>query len=82
MTIKRGGRVVFRGKTRTSLIRFPLPYLHRYLQRYNTVPAGTVALTGTGIMTPAGFGLKPGDEVAINAAGIGTLVNIARLKNI
>jgi len=78
MTIRRGGRVVFRGRTRTSLIRFPLPYLHRYLRRSNTVPAGTVALTGTGIMTPAGFGLKPGDDVAISAAGIGMLVNVAR----
>ena len=80
MTITRGGRVVFAGRVNTGRIRYPLPYLHRYLTRDNPLPAGTVALTGTGIMTPAGFGLEEGDEVTISAKGFGKLVNVARKR--
>ncbi|MGD8717500.1 MAG: fumarylacetoacetate hydrolase family protein [Candidatus Zixiibacteriota bacterium] len=78
MTITRGGEVAFEGWTNTSQLRHPIPYLHEYLTRYNPVPPGTVALTGTGIMTPAGFALRDGDEVAIEAGPLGRLVNRAR----
>jgi len=79
MTIRRDGGTAFQGRASTSLLRWPIAYLHDYLTRYNPVPAGTVAVTGTGIMTPAGFGLQEGDEVTIAAAPFGELVNTARL---
>ncbi len=78
MSIKRGGEVVFEGNANTSLIRHPIEYLHEYLTRYNPLPPGAVALTGTGVMTPAGFTLQEGDEVTIEAAPFGRLVNTAR----
>jgi 2-dehydro-3-deoxy-D-arabinonate dehydratase len=79
MTITRGGEVVFEGRASTSQLKHPIPYLHEYLTRYNPLPPGSVALTGTGIMTPAGFALRKGDEVAIEAAPFGRLVNRARV---
>ncbi len=79
MSIKRGGEVVFEGSANTSLIRHPIEYLHEYLTRYNPLPPGSVALTGTGVMTPAGFTLHDGDEVAIEAAPFGRLVNTAKV---
>ena len=79
MTINRGGEVVFEGSANTSLIRHPIEYLHEYLTRYNPLPPGAVALTGTGVMTPAGFTLQEGDEVVIEAEPFGRLVNRAKL---
>jgi len=79
MTIKRGGEVVFEGCASTSLIRHPIAYFHEYLTRYNPLPPGSVALTGTGVMTPAGFALAEGDEVIIEAEPFGRLVNRAKL---
>jgi 2-dehydro-3-deoxy-D-arabinonate dehydratase len=79
MTIRRGGEAVFEGSASTSQLRHPIGYLHEYLTRYNPLPPGSVALTGTGIMTPAGFALREGDEVAIEAAPFGRLVNTARM---
>ncbi|MEE9455727.1 MAG: fumarylacetoacetate hydrolase family protein [bacterium] len=78
MSITRGGEVVFEGRANTSLIRHPIEYLHEYLTRYNPLPPGAVALTGTGIMTPASFTLQEGDEVIIEAEPFGRLVNTAR----
>ena len=78
MTIKRGGEVVFEGSASTSQLRHPIEYLHEYLTRYNPLPPASVALTGTGVMTPAGFALQEGDEVIIEAEPFGRLVNTAR----
>jgi 2-dehydro-3-deoxy-D-arabinonate dehydratase len=78
MSIKRGGEVVFEGSANTSQLKHPIEYLHEYLTRYNPLPPASVALTGTGIMTPAGFTLQEGDEVTIEAAPFGRLVNTAR----
>lgn len=77
MTITRGGEVIFAGAARTADMRYDVSYLHSYLTRYNDVPPGTVALTGTGIMLPPGLGLAAGDLVAIEAAGFGRLRNPA-----
>ena len=78
MTIRRGGEVVFEGGASTSQLKHPIEYLHEYLTRYNPLPPASVALTGTGIMTPAGFALQEGDEVIIEAEPFGRLVNRAR----
>jgi 2-dehydro-3-deoxy-D-arabinonate dehydratase len=39
------------------------------------VPAGTVLLTGTGLVPPDDFTLEPGQTVEIRVPGIGTLSN-------
>jgi 2-dehydro-3-deoxy-D-arabinonate dehydratase len=46
-----------------------------FLYRDNSCPSGCVLLTGTGIVPPDAFTLQGGDEIAIDIAGIGTLVN-------
>jgi 2-dehydro-3-deoxy-D-arabinonate dehydratase len=79
MTIKRGGEVAFEGRASTLQLKHPIAYLHEYLTRYNPLPPGSVALTGTGIMTPAGFALREGDEVTVEAEPFGQLVNRARV---
>ena len=42
------------------------------------MPAGTVVLTGTGIIVPQEAALAPGDVVTIRVPEIGELVNTAR----
>jgi 2-dehydro-3-deoxy-D-arabinonate dehydratase len=79
MTIRRGGEVAFAGSAKTSQLKYSVEYLHEYLTRYNPLPPASVALTGTGIMTPAGFALQAGDEVAVEAEPFGRLVNRAKL---
>ena len=49
--------------------------LVRYLYRDNRFPAGSLLLTGTGIVPPDDFTLASGDEVTITIEPIGTLVN-------
>lgn len=64
---------------RTSRMIFPFRKLIAYISTFTTLVPGDVILTGT----PAGAGarfdppryLKPGDEIEIEAEGIGTLVN-------
>ncbi len=46
-----------------------------WLVRDNPVPAGSVLLTGTGLVPPDDFTLEPGHIVEIHVPGIGTLVN-------
>jgi len=78
MTIKRGGEVVFEGRANTSQLKYPIAYFHEFLTRYNPLPPASAVLTGTGVMTPAGFALQEGDEVIIEAEPFGRLVNRAR----
>jgi len=49
--------------------------LARWLVRDNPVPAGSVLLTGTGLVPPDDFTLEPGHVVEIHVPGIGTLRN-------
>ncbi len=46
-----------------------------WLRRDNPVPAGSVLLTGTGLVPPDDFTLEAGQRVEIHVPGIGTLVN-------
>ena len=46
-----------------------------WLGRDNRFPDGAILLTGTGIVPPDEFSLRPGDRVRIAIDGIGTLVN-------
>ncbi|RLI23784.1 fumarylacetoacetate hydrolase [Candidatus Bathyarchaeota archaeon] len=73
--IYREGELVFRGSTRTSEMKRSIEELRSYLCRFNPVPAGTVCLTGTGIVPPEDFALRDGDIVEITIEKIGTLRN-------
>jgi len=46
-----------------------------WLLRDNPVPAGSVLLTGTGLVPPDDFTLEPGHTVEITVPEIGTLTN-------
>ncbi len=50
--------------------------LANYLFRELTFGAGVFLLTGTGLVPPDDFTLRPGDVVSITIEGIGTLENV------
>jgi 2-dehydro-3-deoxy-D-arabinonate dehydratase len=70
-----GGRVVWAGETSTARMRRSFDELLAWLLRDNPVPAGSVLLTGTGLVPPAEYTLEPGQRVEIHVPGIGTLAN-------
>jgi 2-dehydro-3-deoxy-D-arabinonate dehydratase len=69
------GGPVFSGHTSTDRMRRTLGELTEFLRRDNPVPAGTVLLTGTGVVPPDDFRLAPGHTVEITISRIGTLRN-------
>ncbi|MDH4178344.1 MAG: fumarylacetoacetate hydrolase family protein [Thermoleophilia bacterium] len=69
------GDEVFSGSTSTAHMRRGFEELVSWLVRDNPVPAGSVLLTGTGLVPPDQFTLHPGHVVEIAAPRIGTLVN-------
>jgi len=76
MTIRdEHGDVVFEGSTSTANMKRNFPDLVRWLVRDNPVPAGSVLLTGTGLVPPDDFTLLPGHAVEIHVPEIGTLTN-------
>jgi 2-dehydro-3-deoxy-D-arabinonate dehydratase len=66
---------VFEGRTSTDRMRRSLTELTEFLRRDNPIPAGTVLLTGTGVVPPDNVTLVPGQSVEITIPGIGTLRN-------
>jgi 2-dehydro-3-deoxy-D-arabinonate dehydratase len=75
LVIARGGKTAFEGTTTLSQMARTPESLAEWLFRENEFPRGAVLLTGTGIVPPDDFTLKPGDDVSITVAGIGTLRN-------
>jgi 2-dehydro-3-deoxy-D-arabinonate dehydratase len=75
LTIERDGKRAFQGKANTSSMKRDCAYLVDWLMRHNSVPDGSVALTGTGTIPPPDFTLKGGDVVTIEIEKIGKLVN-------
>jgi 2-dehydro-3-deoxy-D-arabinonate dehydratase len=69
------GRLLFEGDTSTARMRRSYGELVAWLLRDNPVPAGSVLLTGTGLVPPDDFTLLPGHVVEIRVPGIGALVN-------
>jgi 2-dehydro-3-deoxy-D-arabinonate dehydratase len=69
------GGELFAGETSTARMRRSFPELVEWLLRDNPVPAGSVLLTGTGLVPPDDFTLEPGHTVEIEVPGIGTLSN-------
>jgi len=69
------GGELFSGRTSTARMKRSFPDLVSWLVRDNPVPAGSVLLTGTGLVPPDDFTLLPGHVVEIHVAEIGTLRN-------
>lgn len=77
LTIHRGDKVTFQGSTSTSKLGRKIETLIEYLMRANPVPAGSVLLTGTGIIVTEASALAPGDVCTIRVPEFGDLINTA-----
>jgi 2-dehydro-3-deoxy-D-arabinonate dehydratase len=73
--VDEGGEVLFEGATSTAQMRRSLRELADWVTRDNPVPAGSILLTGTGLVPPDDYTLRPGHTVTIAIEGIGVLVN-------
>jgi 2-dehydro-3-deoxy-D-arabinonate dehydratase len=69
------GAELFAGETSTAKMRRTPRELVSWVVRDNPVPAGTVLLTGTGLVPEDDYTLRPGHRVEVTIDGIGTLVN-------
>jgi 2-dehydro-3-deoxy-D-arabinonate dehydratase len=78
LTIRRAGAVAFEGATSVGMMARSFEDLVAWLGRDNDFPDGVVLLTGTGLVPAEDFTLAHGDEVAIEVAGIGRLVNVVK----
>jgi len=76
LEIRRGSTVVFSGATTLKEMKRTPEELVHYLYRNQSFPHGCFLLTGTGLVPPDSFTLKPGDEIRITVLPIGTLVNV------
>ncbi len=76
-TVTRAGATRFAGAVSTARLHRKLETLIEYLLRANPVPAGSVLLTGTGIIVTEDAALSPGDTVTIRIPEIGELSNSA-----
>ncbi len=74
-TITRQGRTIFSDSFSTSGLNREIETLVEYLLRSNSVPRGSVLLTGTGAIVPREAALQPGDICAVSAPEIGVLSN-------
>jgi 2-dehydro-3-deoxy-D-arabinonate dehydratase len=74
--IRRSGAEVFSGSTTLKEMKRRPQELVEHLYRNNSFPHGCFLLTGTGIVPPDSFTLKPGDEIRITIPPIGMLSNL------
>ena len=65
LVIERGGATVFDGETRTSRLKRPFEDIAQWLFAELDFPEGAFLMTGTGLVPPDEFTLKPGDSVRI-----------------
>jgi 2-dehydro-3-deoxy-D-arabinonate dehydratase len=72
------GKLVNEDGTSTSALHRSLEELASWCVRENPVPAGTVLLTGTGIVPPDDVALAAGYRVEVEVEGIGVLGNPVR----
>jgi 2-dehydro-3-deoxy-D-arabinonate dehydratase len=79
LDILRAGKPVFDGGTTLAQLKRSPEALVEFLVREASVPSGAFLLTGTGIVPPDDFSCRPGDEIRISIAGIGTLVHTAEV---
>ncbi|HUR45365.1 MAG TPA: fumarylacetoacetate hydrolase family protein [Candidatus Saccharimonadales bacterium] len=76
--ITRAGEIVFKGETSVNQIKRSFGEMADYLFRSQTFSQGAALLTGTGIVPPNEFTLRPGDRIQIEISGIGELTNDVR----
>jgi 2-dehydro-3-deoxy-D-arabinonate dehydratase len=74
--IRRAKATAFTGATTLAEMKRKPEELVEYLYRSSSFPHGCFLLTGTGVVPPDSFTLKPGDEISITIPPIGTLTNI------
>ena len=74
--IERDGQPVFADKFALSSMKRTPDELVEYLFRDNAFPDGCLLLTGTGVVPPDAFTLRPADRVHITIDPIGTLSHI------
>ena len=72
------GALVNEDATSTGAMRRSCAELASWVVRENPVPAGSVLLTGTGIVPPDDVALAPGYRVEVEVEGIGVLSNPVR----
>jgi 2-dehydro-3-deoxy-D-arabinonate dehydratase len=70
-----GDEVVWQGKTSTRRMKRSFDELVEWATRENPIPAGSVLLTGTGLVPPDEVALRAGHTVEVKIGGIGTLRN-------
>ena len=75
LRVLRAGAIAFEGGTSLARMRRRPEELVQYLFRETSFPLGCMLLTGTGIVPPDEFALRPGDVVEIRVPPIGTLRN-------
>ena len=75
------GGVLYEGRTTTGQMVRSFEELVSWLLKDNPVPAGSVLLTGTGLVPPDDVTLLPGHWVEIHVPEIGTLVNPVALAS-
>ena len=75
------GAELFSGETSTARMKRSFEELVEFLVRDNPVPAGSVLLTGTGLVPPDDFTLEAGHVVEIEVPGIGILWNPVALAS-
>ncbi len=75
LEIARGGRAAFTGETTLAQLKRRPAELVAYLFRDQSFSSGVFLMTGTGIVPGADFTLAAGDEIRIEIAGVGRLVN-------
>jgi 2-dehydro-3-deoxy-D-arabinonate dehydratase len=75
LEIRRDGEAVFEDETSTGEMARTCEELVSYLERSNTLPETTVLLTGTALVPPDEFTLRPDDDVVIDIEDIGRLRN-------
>jgi 2-dehydro-3-deoxy-D-arabinonate dehydratase len=75
MAISRGDEVLYDETTSTAEMVRTCEELVEYWRGHDAVPELGVLLTGTSLVPEDEFTLRPGDEVRIEIAGIGTLAN-------
>jgi len=76
--INRGGQTLFSGQTSLGAMKRRIEELIDFLFLANTIPTGTVLLTGTGIIQTEEAALHENDTVSITIPEIGMLRNVAR----
>jgi 2-dehydro-3-deoxy-D-arabinonate dehydratase len=75
LRIRRQGVEAFAGSTTLSQMRRTPASLVEWLTREASFPTGCLLFTGTGIVPPTDFTLQADDEIEIEMAPVGTLVN-------